>query len=140
MTSLPKTYPCPHCKKPADLTESNAFRPFCSDRCKLIDLGHWASESYRNEGESKPNADEDDSSTPTGVKHMKLIFKMSLIGLCAIATSTAYAGNAPTQNMIDVCADKESGDVCEYVVENGDTLDGTCVMNSDQKNTVLPKL
>lgn len=25
----------------------NAWRPFCSERCKLIDLGQWASESYR---------------------------------------------------------------------------------------------
>ena len=26
---------------------ANPFRPFCSERCKLIDLGQWASESYR---------------------------------------------------------------------------------------------
>ena len=26
---------------------ANKFRPFCSERCKLIDLGAWASESYR---------------------------------------------------------------------------------------------
>ena len=27
--------------------ESNRFRPFCSERCKMIDLGAWATESYR---------------------------------------------------------------------------------------------
>ena len=35
---------CPQCKTPADLTKSNKFRPFCSERCKLIDLGTWAKE------------------------------------------------------------------------------------------------
>jgi hypothetical protein len=27
--------------------ESNPYRPFCSERCKLIDLGQWATEGYR---------------------------------------------------------------------------------------------
>jgi endogenous inhibitor of DNA gyrase (YacG/DUF329 family) len=35
---------CPICKKPVALDEPNA--PFCSDRCRLIDLGNWASEKY----------------------------------------------------------------------------------------------
>jgi uncharacterized protein len=38
---------CPQCGKTADLTPDNPFRPFCSERCKLIDLGAWAAESYR---------------------------------------------------------------------------------------------
>lgn len=38
---------CPTCKKSVEWLESNAFRPFCSDRCRLIDLGAWASEDYR---------------------------------------------------------------------------------------------
>jgi endogenous inhibitor of DNA gyrase (YacG/DUF329 family) len=38
--------PCPICKKPASLAKENLFRPFCSDRCRLIDLGEWASGSY----------------------------------------------------------------------------------------------
>lgn len=37
---------CPHCKKPAGW-DGNKFRPFCSERCKLIDLGAWATEQYR---------------------------------------------------------------------------------------------
>jgi endogenous inhibitor of DNA gyrase (YacG/DUF329 family) len=36
---------CPHCKKQFNYYESN-FRPFCSERCKLIDLGHWLTGSY----------------------------------------------------------------------------------------------
>lgn len=42
-----KEVPCPNCKKPTLFTKDNPYRPFCSDRCKLIDLGAWASESYR---------------------------------------------------------------------------------------------
>ncbi len=35
---------CPICKKEA--SPENPFFPFCSERCKLIDLGNWASEKY----------------------------------------------------------------------------------------------
>lgn len=38
---------CPTCGKSAEWTLQNAFRPFCSERCKLIDLGAWATEKYR---------------------------------------------------------------------------------------------
>jgi len=37
---------CPICKKSAP-AEGNPFRPFCSERCKLIDLDNWLSERYR---------------------------------------------------------------------------------------------
>jgi uncharacterized protein len=36
---------CPICRKPTD-SDSNADFPFCSERCKLLDLGAWASEKY----------------------------------------------------------------------------------------------
>ena len=36
---------CPICKKPTD-SESDADFPFCSDRCRMHDLGNWASEKY----------------------------------------------------------------------------------------------
>ena len=36
--------PCPQCKGKADISKKNMFRPFCSERCKLIDLGEWANE------------------------------------------------------------------------------------------------
>jgi endogenous inhibitor of DNA gyrase (YacG/DUF329 family) len=35
---------CPICKKPVTLDDP--YMPFCSDRCRLIDLGKWASEEY----------------------------------------------------------------------------------------------
>jgi len=37
---------CPSCKKKTTW-EENPWRPFCSERCKLIDLGKWASGEYR---------------------------------------------------------------------------------------------
>lgn len=37
---------CPTCKKKVEWNESNTFRPFCSERCKKIDLGAWATEKY----------------------------------------------------------------------------------------------
>ena len=41
---------CPTCKQ-ALAKESNAFAPFCSERCKMIDLGHWLDGSYSLAGE-----------------------------------------------------------------------------------------
>lgn len=43
---MKKTADCPICEKQADLSESNLYRPFCSERCRLIDLGQWINESY----------------------------------------------------------------------------------------------
>ena len=49
---------CPICKKQTTW-EDNPFRSFCSERCRLIDLGKWASEEYRIAGEKKDIPDED---------------------------------------------------------------------------------
>ena len=38
---------CPQCGRPTPWTFANPHRPFCSERCKMIDLGQWATESYR---------------------------------------------------------------------------------------------
>ncbi len=43
---------CPICKK-VTTWEENPNRPFCSERCKLIDLGKWADAEYRIEGREK---------------------------------------------------------------------------------------
>jgi len=37
---------CPQCGGPSLYAASNRFRPFCSERCKQIDLGAWASEQF----------------------------------------------------------------------------------------------
>jgi uncharacterized protein len=38
---------CPHCGTLTEWNAQNRYRPFCSERCKMIDLGAWANESYR---------------------------------------------------------------------------------------------
>ncbi|WP_296206407.1 DNA gyrase inhibitor YacG [Psychrobacter sp. UBA3962] len=55
--SSPKTYPCPRCKK-LTAWQDNPYKPFCSDRCKLIDLGAWANEEYRVAAEESPFSDD----------------------------------------------------------------------------------
>ena len=49
------TVTCPQCGKPAVYSPDNPFRPFCSERCRLIDLGAWASESYRVPEQAPPD-------------------------------------------------------------------------------------
>lgn len=39
--------PCPQCGAPVVWGADAAFRPFCSERCRLIDLGAWAEGRYR---------------------------------------------------------------------------------------------
>jgi endogenous inhibitor of DNA gyrase (YacG/DUF329 family) len=43
--------PCPTCDRPVEWTEASPWRPFCSERCKLIDLGAWAAEKHAIPGE-----------------------------------------------------------------------------------------
>ena len=42
---------CPHCKKDFNYYSSE-FRPFCKEKCKMIDLGHWFDESYNVAGKN----------------------------------------------------------------------------------------
>lgn len=44
---------CPNCSDPVVWLEKNTHRPFCSERCKLIDLGAWANEEYAVKAESQ---------------------------------------------------------------------------------------
>lgn len=41
---------CPTCKKTVIWEKENSFKPFCSERCKLIDLGAWANDEHRIAG------------------------------------------------------------------------------------------
>ena len=47
-------YDCPQCGKSAVWSEANTWRPFCSERCRLIDIGKWANDEY-----SVPLVDQD---------------------------------------------------------------------------------
>jgi endogenous inhibitor of DNA gyrase (YacG/DUF329 family) len=63
---MPATVKCPICQKPVPWTEDQKFRPFCSERCKLIDLGEWASGSYAipsdsSDAESPDGGSEDEA-------------------------------------------------------------------------------
>jgi uncharacterized protein len=54
---------CPQCGKSVEWTPAARWRPFCSERCKLIDLGAWVSDRYR-----LPVAEDDESAPPDEAK------------------------------------------------------------------------
>ena len=43
---------CPTCRRELAWTEEFPFRPFCSERCRMVDLGAWFAEERRVAGES----------------------------------------------------------------------------------------
>jgi uncharacterized protein len=53
--SLPRAVACPQCGKPVEWTPASKWRPFCSERCKMLDLGAWASERYRIQANEPPD-------------------------------------------------------------------------------------
>jgi uncharacterized protein len=59
----PRWVSCPRCGVQVAWMPENLYRPFCSERCKLIDLGDWATEKYRvpvEEEKDAPEAKEED--------------------------------------------------------------------------------
>lgn len=57
MTTTPRLVKCPQCGKPVEWSPQSRWRPFCSERCKTIDLGAWASEAYRVPAVDAPDHD-----------------------------------------------------------------------------------
>lgn len=57
MTDSTLSHLCPRCQQPTTW-QNNPYRPFCSERCKLIDLGAWANEEYKIAAEDTPFSDE----------------------------------------------------------------------------------
>ena len=49
----PKGVKCPTCRREIDWA-SSPYRPFCSERCRLIDLGAWLSEKHAIPGDAAP--------------------------------------------------------------------------------------
>ena len=45
------TVQCPTCRAPVEWKAENTYRPFCCERCKLIDLGAWAAEEHAIPGD-----------------------------------------------------------------------------------------
>lgn len=56
---------CPNCGGPSRYAADNPHRPFCSARCKGLDLGAWASEQFRVPASEAPDPTSDDPSAPT---------------------------------------------------------------------------
>lgn len=54
---------CPTCRTAVEWTAQEYFKPFCCERCKLIDLGEWAMEEKRIPGESVPVENEFEDSS-----------------------------------------------------------------------------
>ncbi len=61
---MPTKVSCPQCGRPVEWSAASPFRPFCSERCKLLDLGDWLDENHRipdstvAPGDEPPTADE----------------------------------------------------------------------------------
>lgn len=62
MNRPPPIVDCPRCGRKTEFSPSNRWRPFCSERCKSMDLGDWASDRYVIGGDSQelPIDPEDD--------------------------------------------------------------------------------
>jgi uncharacterized protein len=64
--TAPRVVPCPQCGKSVEWTLASRWRPFCSERCKLIDLGAWATEAYRVPLGEAPESGDDASDESEG--------------------------------------------------------------------------
>jgi uncharacterized protein len=56
--AAPRIVTCPSCGKPAEWIAENRYRPFCSARCKGVDLGAGATDKYRVEASEEPNPED----------------------------------------------------------------------------------
>lgn len=55
---------CPRCGQPAALDPGNRYRPFCSERCKLLDFGAWISGQYSIPASDEAADGDDDPAQP----------------------------------------------------------------------------
>ena len=68
----PRIVRCPSCGGDSLYASTNPSRPFCSERCKGVDFGAWATESYRVEARPGPDDElltEQAASTPPSPHH-----------------------------------------------------------------------
>ncbi len=56
LTPRPRIVACPACRGDSIYSPENTFRPFCSERCKSVDFGTWATERYRLEASPSTSA------------------------------------------------------------------------------------
>ncbi|MGH8278131.1 MAG: DNA gyrase inhibitor YacG [Gammaproteobacteria bacterium] len=58
-STSPFVVKCPHCGKTVAWTEASLWKPFCSERCRIIDLGDWLTERHAIPGDADlPTHDE----------------------------------------------------------------------------------
>jgi uncharacterized protein len=55
---------CPTCRRPVEWSPASTYRPFCSDRCRLIDLGAWLTEQHKIPDESGTTSDAPHDASP----------------------------------------------------------------------------
>ena len=55
------TVACPTCQRPVEWSAGSRYRPFCSERCKLLDLGAWMSEKHAIPGDEIATGADDGS-------------------------------------------------------------------------------
>lgn len=55
---MPQRLPCPTCQRPIEWSDQFPYRPFCSERCRLIDLGAWLSEKHAIAGDVAEGPDD----------------------------------------------------------------------------------
>ena len=56
MAAATSVVKCPQCGAPVSWSPESKWRPFCSERCRTIDLGAWASERYRVKTSEAPES------------------------------------------------------------------------------------
>src|SRR6478672_9300665 len=61
---MPVTFRCPICGKSVESSDPNM--PFCSDRCRVLDLGNWATDKYSIPGNSTELEDSEEPRNPEG--------------------------------------------------------------------------
>jgi endogenous inhibitor of DNA gyrase (YacG/DUF329 family) len=65
----PRLVKCPRCGGDSIYAASNPFRPFCSERCKDVDFGAWATEGYRMNATPPKEGDGDMDLPGSGGEH-----------------------------------------------------------------------
>jgi endogenous inhibitor of DNA gyrase (YacG/DUF329 family) len=55
-SNTPRTVACPSCGKTVRWEPASRYRPFCSERCKTLDLGDWAAERFQIPDDSPPDS------------------------------------------------------------------------------------
>ena len=64
-TAAKRIVTCPTCGGESVYAPENPYRPFCSERCKNVDFGAWATESYRVQAPpTSADENDDDAAAP----------------------------------------------------------------------------